>query len=79
VAGEITFHDSNVHIVFGWPPPPEKDEVKALGAKWNPVDKIWVAPVTYELAEWLKAHGVEIPDTVAVPDPPVAEIPEGES
>ncbi|MHB1733454.1 MAG: SNF2-related protein [Ferrimicrobium acidiphilum] len=76
---KVAFYDSDVHIFFGWPPPPEKDEVKALGAKWNPKDKIWVAPVTYEMAEWLQNHGVEIPDTVVVPDPVVPEIPEGES
>lgn len=75
----VAFSGLNVHIFFGWPPPPEKDEVKALGAKWNPKDKIWVAPVTYEMAEWLQNHGVEIPDTVVVPDPAVPEIPEGES
>ena len=75
----ITFHGSKCHIVFGWPPPPEKDEVKQLGAKWNPRDKVWIAPITYELAEWLRQHGVEIPADVVVPDPPVPELPEGES
>ncbi|WP_298442500.1 SNF2-related protein [Ferrimicrobium sp.] len=75
----ITFHGSKCHIVFGWPPPPEKDEVKQLGAKWNPRDKVWIASITYELAEWLRQHGVEIPADVVVPDPPVPELPEGES
>lgn len=75
----ITFDDQQVNIAFGWPPPPEKDEIKKLGAKWNPTDKVWVADVSYEMAEWLKNHGVEIPPNIVIPGPPIPEIPEGQS
>ena len=76
----ITFNDQEkVNISFDWPPPPEKDEIKKLGAKWDPTDKVWVADISYEMAEWLKGHGIEIPDNIAIPDPPIPEIPEGQS
>lgn len=61
---QVTFrnHNSEALIHFGWPPPPEKDEVKRLGAKWDPIGKVWVAELTFDMTSWLESHGVAIPE-----------------
>lgn len=48
-------------IRFAWPPPPEKDEVKRLGAQWDPIAKVWHLPLTSRSARWLADHGVQLP------------------
>jgi len=75
---DVTFRAGEALINFGWPPPPEKDEVKKLGAKWNPTSKLWSLELTFEATVWLESHGIAVPeesdepfdaDSIEVPAP----------
>ena len=51
-------------IRFPYPPPPEKDEVKRLGARFDGDLKTWRLPANANTVRWLAAHHVDIPAAV---------------
>lgn len=63
----VRFTEKNAYLKFPYPPPPEKDEIKNLGAHYtgSPSHE-WVLPLTGRASRWLVDHGVPLPETVAV-------------
>jgi SWI/SNF-related matrix-associated actin-dependent regulator 1 of chromatin subfamily A len=55
---DVTFRGGEALISFsGWPPPPEKDEIKDMGARWNPTTKKWSIELTPAIESWLTSIG----------------------
>jgi len=48
-------------MIFLNVPYAEKDEARALGARWNPVRKRWYVPDGADAAPFAKWHGAEAP------------------
>ncbi len=53
------------YIRFSFPPPPEKDQVKALGARFDGGSKTWALPLTDRAKDWLGQHGSPVPKSLA--------------
>lgn len=62
---QVAFAGDEARIKFPYPPPPEKDQVKRLGAKYFGNTHEWVLPLTRKASAWLADHGVELPPAVA--------------
>ena len=58
---KVEFKDNEAEVFFPWPPPPEKDEVKRLGARWDPQSKVWRVSISAPVVRWFLAHEVEVP------------------
>ena len=71
------------YIKMPWPPPPEKDQIKLLGARWQPDDKIWQLRLNKPSINWLIEHGLmdlepeDGADTNNVLDPDQIPCPNG--
>ncbi len=61
---DVTFKDAQILVKLPWPPPPEKDEIKALGAKWDPQNKLWKLGISPKTVRWFLAHNVEVPTEI---------------
>ena len=61
---DVVLQDRIAYITFPYPPPAEKDEVKRLGARWNPADKRWVLDLSINSIQWLLNHGIDVPETI---------------
>lgn len=81
---QVTVNDGKVSIKFPYPPPVEKDYIKEhLGARWDPVKKIWILKATRDALLYLSEQGAleaqDVPPTVEVgedgPQPDRFDIP----
>ena len=61
---DVEFEDKQALVRLPWPPPPEKDALKALGARWDPEKKLWRISISPSIVRWFLAHGVEVPEDV---------------
>lgn len=61
---DVEFEDKQALVRLPWPPPPEKDALKALGARWDPEKKVWRVGISPSIVRWFLAHGVEVPEDV---------------
>jgi len=51
-------------IRFPYPVPPAKDDLKAVGARWDERDKSWTLRLTPDAKAHLQAYGVPIPSEI---------------
>lgn len=70
---KVTFSATIAQISFDYPPPPEKDQVKALGARWNGDSKYWRLPLSSAAVSWLQEHGVKVPEALSQSVEPAVE------
>jgi len=61
---KVDFQANEAVVFFPWPPPPEKDELKPLGAKWDPQGKVWRVHITPAVVRWFLAHEVDVPEEI---------------
>lgn len=61
---KVDFQANEAVVFFPWPPPPEKDELKPLGAKWDPKGKVWRVRTTPAVVRWFLAHEVDVPEEI---------------
>ena len=61
---DVQFENKQALVRLPWPPPPEKDALKELGARWDPEKKIWRVGISPSIVRWFLAHGVEVPEDI---------------
>lgn len=62
---KVTFSPTEARISFDYPPPPEKDQVKGLGARWNGDGKYWRLSLTPTAINWLEEHDIQVPENLS--------------
>lgn len=64
---EVQFDGQEALISFPWPPPVEKDELRRLGARWDPIQKAWRSALSCLMVRWLDEYNVVLPEGVCLP------------
>lgn len=76
MAISVTFREDAAFFRFDFPLPPEKDEIKAIGAHFLPDTKEWRLALQPPAVQWLADHDIVIPEGVTLPEPESLGLPD---